>query len=75
MNRTEFKLFESLKKLGDKKTGWSDPVIDQKAKNIIDKITQTKFYKSNPYFSKQLMTKYNFLDLTMELMKKECKQQ
>jgi len=73
MNQTEYKLFERLKKLGEKKHGWTDKIIDTQAKKIIDEIAKTEFYKENPYFSKQLMIKYNFMNLTDELIKKERK--
>lgn len=73
MNQIEYKLFERLKKLGEKKHGWTDKVIDTKAKEIINEITKTEFYTESPYFSKQLMIKYNFLNLVDELVKKESK--
>lgn len=73
MKQTEHILFERLKKLGEKKHSWTDKIIDIKAKEIINEITKTEFYEESPYFSKQLMTKYNFLNLADELVKKESK--
>lgn len=67
MNQIEYKLFERLKILGDSKFGWEDKDIDLKAQKIINKIIQTKYYKKNPYFSRQLIIKYNFYNIVEKM--------